>query len=294
MSSYIKTLCDKKLLKLDPSIREGIIYETLMGSIVYGVSQDNSDLDIYSVAIPPKKDVFPHLDGYVHGFGKEPKVFDVFQQHHIQKDKQVFDINIFSIIKYFNLVLQGNPNMTDSLWSPGNYVTHITSVGEIMRGRRNLFLSKECYRRFKGYAYSQYKKINTKTHDNSPRRLESIQKYGYDVKYGYHLVRLLLECEEILMHQTLTLNKNIEILSSIRRGEWTKERLFNWFQSKETVLEELYIKSDLRVKPDFEDVKSLLMECLEAYYGSIDKAIVINNNDNLLEDIKKLVGKYDR
>ena len=37
-----------------------IQYETIMGSVAYGVSSDTSDVDIYGWAVPPRDDVFPH------------------------------------------------------------------------------------------------------------------------------------------------------------------------------------------------------------------------------------------
>ena len=37
-------------------------YETIMGSVAYGVSSDTSDVDVYGWAIPPKDDLSPTFE----------------------------------------------------------------------------------------------------------------------------------------------------------------------------------------------------------------------------------------
>jgi len=294
MTSYIKKLAEKNLLILSNNIKEGLIYEVIMGSMAYGVSKDNSDMDIYAVAIPPKKEVFPHLDGYIYNFHTKVKQFEVFQKHHIKDEKQTFDISIYSIIKYFNLIVENNPNMIDSLFVPRNCITYSNEIGEIIRENKELFLHKGCWKKFRGYAFSQYNKIKNRTSHQNEKRNKSIQKLGYDTKFAYHLVRLLLECEEILMYGTLTLNSNVKILSSIRKGDWSLERLEKWFEQKELDLTGLYVKSSLREKPNIEKIKKVLLNCLESYYGNIDNAIINNNgSQDLLRELKNLVNKYD-
>ena len=43
-----------------------------MGSVAYGVSGGNSDIDLYGFCIPQKEDVFPHQEkGEILGFGRQ-------------------------------------------------------------------------------------------------------------------------------------------------------------------------------------------------------------------------------
>src|SRR5260370_17776718 len=46
---------------------DNVHYETIMGSVAYGVSADTSDLDVYGFCIPPKVELFPHLRGKIVG-----------------------------------------------------------------------------------------------------------------------------------------------------------------------------------------------------------------------------------
>ena len=62
MPSYTEQLALKGLLpELPHHVRDGIQYEIVMGSIAYGVSNDNSDMDVYGFSIPPKEVIFPSL-----------------------------------------------------------------------------------------------------------------------------------------------------------------------------------------------------------------------------------------
>src|SRR5262249_23542940 len=103
-----------------------IHYETIMGSEAYGVSSGDSDKDVYGFCIPPKSYLFPHLAGEIEGFGRQKKRFEQYQQHHIE-DKEsgkVYDLSIYSIAKYFQLCMENNPNMIDSLYTPDFCVLH--------------------------------------------------------------------------------------------------------------------------------------------------------------------------
>jgi hypothetical protein len=61
-------------------------YLVMMGSVAYGVSTDDSDIDYYGFTFPPRNDMFPHLKGEIMGFGQPYKPFGTWQQHHL-KDK---------------------------------------------------------------------------------------------------------------------------------------------------------------------------------------------------------------
>jgi uncharacterized protein len=84
----------------------------------------------------------------------------------------------------------------------------------------------------------------------SSTRYEMIQKYGYDVKFAYHVVRLMDEVEQILEHGDIDLMNNREQLKSIRRGEWKMSEIEEYFARKEKELETLYTSSTLRTCVD--------------------------------------------
>ena len=67
--STLQRLTDRGLIRPPRWLPGSVQYETIMGSVAYGVSSDTSDMDVYGWAIPPKDDVFPHLRGEIPGFG---------------------------------------------------------------------------------------------------------------------------------------------------------------------------------------------------------------------------------
>lgn len=106
------------------------------------------------------------------------------------------------------------------------------------------------------------------------KRLHIIQKYGYDTKFGYHVVRLIDECEQILETGDVDLTRAREQMKAIRNGEWSMERVIEYFESKNAQLEELYAKTtEVPHSPPEEDIKNILLECIEMHYGSIDKFV---------------------
>ena len=294
-SGVIQRLTKKGLIKPPQWVSGSTQYETIMGSVAYGVSSDTSDMDIYGFCMPPKGIVFPHLEGYIKGFDSQIPNFDQFQKHHV-KDKdnrKEYDLAIFSIIKYFKLCMDNNPNMIDSLFTPKECVLFITPLGEMVRSNRRTFLHKGSWHKFKGYAFSQMHKMRIKNPEVGSKRYEMVQKYGYDLKFAYHVVRLLEEAEQIMMHGDIDLQQNREQLKAIRRGEWTLKEVEDHFARKEKELETLYIDSKIPKYPDEKTIKQLLVDVLEEYYGDLSKAIIVpDKSTDVLKKIKGLLENY--
>jgi predicted nucleotidyltransferase len=293
MASTVQELAKRQLITPPKHVLDGIQYEVLMGSVAYGVSNDTSDMDVYGFSIPPKEMVFPHLAGEIQGFGRQKKKFEQYQQHHVyrQDNKKEYDLSIYSIVKYFQLCMDNNPNMIDSLFVPQRCVLYCSKIGNMVRERRRDFLHKGSWHKFKGYSFSQVNKMKTKNPDG--KRKEIVEKYGYDLKFAYHTVRLLNEVEQIMMEHDLDLQRNREQLKAIRRGEWTLDQVEQYFDEKERALEDLYIKSTLPYKPDEKKIKQLLFDCLEEHYGSLQGAVIRDAQvDQLVNEIEEILVRY--
>jgi len=288
-------LAKKNLIHPPRWLPNNTVLLCVMGSQAYGVSTEASDQDIYGVCVPPKELVFPHLAGEIPGFGRQIQRFDLWQEHHVQDpDKSVeHDFAVYSIVKYMQLCMENNPNMLDSLSVPRNCVIHSTAIGEMIRASRKTFFHKGCYHKLRGYAYAQLSKIRNKTNSLNPKRAADIEKNGMDTKFAYHVARLALECEQILETHDLDIQRDRELLKSIRRGEWTFNRLDQWFQDKEKTLEELYVTSTLRPHPDEPRIKQLLIDSLEQHFGNLDAAIArAPELDSLVNDTEAVLSRY--
>lgn len=106
------------------------------------------------------------------------------------------------------------------------------------------------------------------------KRVDDLLEYGYDIKFAYHLIRLLLEAEQLLDEQDLDLRRNRELLKSIRAGDWPKENVVDFFEQKEKILSQKRDNTKLPHSPDDTAIKALLLECLEMHYGNLGPDLV--------------------
>lgn len=302
MPHLVEELTKKGLLRPPAWLPDNVLYLTVMGSTAYGCAMPDSgsDLDVYGVCCPPRRVVFPHTEGHVLNFGKKlvPERFDQFQMHRVVDADahggkgQEYDFDVKNVVNYFQLCMDNNPNMLDSLFTPQHCVLYSAPVWDMVRSNKQMFLHKGCYHRLKGYAYSQLHKMSNKEKE-SEKRQASIDAYGYDVKFGYHVVRLVLQCEQLLVEGTMDLMRNAEVLKAVRRGEWTEERVRQFFEDKEKHLEELYHSSTvLPYEPDEKALRTLLLNVLETHYGTLKGCVdsVSRERDGLVAIRKVLDG----
>lgn len=264
-----------------------------MGSEAYAASSGDSDIDVYGFCIPPKDEVFPHLAGEVPGFGAPRERFEVWTKHHIQFNEAEYDFSVYSIVKFFHLLMQNNPNMIDALFVPRRCILHSTEISERVRDQRKLFLHKGSFHKFRGYAFSQLAKIKSREMPKNPKRAAAVAEFGYDTKHAYHVVRLALEAEQVLTTQDLDLECNGAILRDIRDGNWTLDQLESWFADKERALETMAATSLLPAEPDVDAIRELLLTCLEMHYGSLKDAVVRDTSAlKLLAEMQSLLDRH--
>jgi predicted nucleotidyltransferase len=127
------------------------------------------------------------------------------------------------------------------------------------------------------------------------KRTEMRKRYNMDVKFLYHIVRLLDECEQLLTYGDMDLRRAKEHMKAVRKGEVPETEVRKWFNVKEKELEVLYNKepSPIPHKPDEGRIKNLLLQCLEHHYGSMDDCVV--NPDAAtaaLKEINEVLAKH--
>lgn len=306
--NLLQRLVAQGLIRPPGWLADNLHYLTIMGSVAYGVADTTdaeqvSDVDVYGFCIPPREIVFPHTAGHIWGFGRFKEGmprnhFGVYQEHHIKAPSEgggkgrEYDLQIYSIVKYFQLCMECNPNMVDSLFTPEVCVLHSTRVGDLLRENRKLFLHQGICDRFKGYAYAQVHKMQTKQPEVGSKRAALREKHGFDVKFAYHIVRLLNEAEQLLLEGDLDLQRNREMLKSIRRGEWTQEQILEYFEKKRVDLETARTRSPLPTGPDEAAIRNLLLRCLEMHYGSLEGSVSVPGRaEGMLRRIRELLDE---
>lgn len=247
-------------------------YVTVMGSRAYGSYELDSDYDFYGFCVPPMEVIFPYLAGDIPQFGKQKKNFNQLQLQEIPSEKYGdTDITIYNISRYFQLVMDNNPNMLDSLFVPDDCILLRDRVGKMVRDERRIFLSEKLFHRFKGMAFSHMKRITSRTREG--KRKDHVEKYGFDVKDASHVVRLMCEVEDFLLKGDADISANASVIRAVRNGEWSLEDVTSFFEKQLAFLEGKLEagESVLPKYPDEDKIKVLLVNCLEESYGSLSK-----------------------
>jgi predicted nucleotidyltransferase len=116
------------------------------------------------------------------------------------------DLVMYSLRKFLKLAIAGNPTILLPLFAPAASVYTVTDLGEELRALAPAFLSRLAVQRFIGYLDGQTDRLLGRGRQSSvPNRPELVERYGYDVKYASHALRLGLQGLEIAEHGRLTL-----------------------------------------------------------------------------------------
>ena len=135
----------------------------LSGSRLYGTDNPSSDKDLRGFIFPP----FEYLIGV--------KKFDCRELEG--------DHKIFSAKKYIKLLLQGDPQSTESLFVTQNHILKSTEVGMELLKIKEFVLSNTIYHRIVGYSVSEWRKAmgvrleplkRTKTEEETIRDIKSL------------------------------------------------------------------------------------------------------------------------
>jgi uncharacterized protein len=105
--------------------------------------------------------------------------------------------------------------------------------------------------------------------DKVGNRKELYLSKGYDVKFGSHLIRLMLEGNELLSTGTLNFPlKDRQLLLDIKEGKWKMIDVLNYSDQLEKEIETLYEKSPLPSSPQYEKINQFMISFLKDYlYG---------------------------
>lgn len=116
------------------------------------------------------------------------------------------DLVMYSVRKFLDLACAGNPTVLLPLFAPAESVYTATELGEELRRLAPAFLSQRAVRRFVGYLDGQVDRLLGRGRQSAvPNRPEVVERYGYDVKYAAHALRLSYQGLEIARHGRLTL-----------------------------------------------------------------------------------------
>lgn len=118
-----------------------LLFESIRGSHLFGLNTETSDIDTFGVFCGPE-------DWFL-GSGK-----DMIPMVKSEKSDDYWD----ELKKYFFELGKSNPEALVSLFTPEKFILHFDPVLQPLWDIRDQLLTKECFKSFSGYAYSQIKK----------------------------------------------------------------------------------------------------------------------------------------
>jgi hypothetical protein len=163
------------------------------------------------------------------------------------------DLVVYSLRKWLRLALQGNPSVLVPLFVPDRDVVAIDDHGRYLRAHPELVLSRQAGARFAGYLNSQRARLLGHGGGRHTNRPELVERFGFDTKFAYHMVRLGLQGCELLTTGRVTLpvpEPDRSWLVELRRGERTPEEALDRAAELEDRLRTLLTTSHLPRQPD--------------------------------------------
>lgn len=206
------------------------------------------DKDIMGICVPPER--------YYTGLQK-------FEQ--VQVFVEEYDVIIYEAKKYVSLLLKSNPNVMGLLWLSDNLYVKRTKWGEELIENRQEFVSKEAYKSFTGYAYSQLIKMENNACNGfmGAKRRQLIEEHGYDTKNAAHLIRLLRTGIEVLSTGQLNVfREDAQQLMAIKKGEYSLDKIKVMAEDLFKVAQSALIHSKIPDKPNFEKAEQILIKCI--------------------------------
>lgn len=216
---------------------ENIILECIVGSHMYGLETEDSDIDVKGIFVLPNDD-FLGL--------KEPSLV---------KDHTDPDWAYFEIKKFMNLALKMNPTIIELLWS--NDYMILTPVGKMLVDNREIFLSQIARKTYYGYAKSQL--------ERNYRNASNIGEYRLG-KHARHIFRLLMQGKELLetgkLRVKVTPEEREYIFSFMNMST---DELYEAFERKKKEFDS--ITSILPEEPNYEKANELCKEIRKTLYA---------------------------
>lgn len=193
------------------------ILRTVVGSGVHGIAiEGTDDHDEMGIFIEPRENVYgmgPALDHHI--WRTQPEG--------VRSGPGDTDLVMYSLRKYLRLAAKGNPTALLPLFAPESDVLVSSKLGVSLREMRTQFLTQEAVHRFLGYMHQQHERmLGGGKRNRVPNRPELVERYGFDVKYASHALRLALQGWEIVStgHLTLPMKaRDQEWVLEVKRGE---------------------------------------------------------------------------
>jgi hypothetical protein len=175
------------------------------------------------------------------------------------------DLVYYGVRKFLGLAIKGNPSVLVAVFAPASKVVVDTSLGRAMQALAPSIVSREAIPRFRGYMRSQARRLVGETGmgrgARTGARPELVEQYGWDTKFGMHMVRLGLQGRELALTGRITLPMppaDLMLCRAIRTGKHSADEALQIAFDLDAELAELEEDCALPGKPDVVAIEAWL------------------------------------
>lgn len=224
-----------------------ILFKTLVGSRLYGLATESSDFDYRGFGIPSRDEIL--------GLNR----LEQDETKNLQANEEG---TIFSLNKYFHLLMKGNPTVFELAFADQKYHKESIGVGlDITKFVREHFTTKHVFKPYNAYFTAQRHELNNTK--RTGKRLDLVKQFGYDVKFASHAVRLGYQCIELM--ETGSLNPTLqgeqrETCFGIKTGSFSLSQVNDILNHLDKKMYLSYKASNLPEKPDYKVINDFLVQ----------------------------------
>lgn len=245
-----------------PAKYTGEFLRCIVGSAVFGMSTEQSDIDLMGVCIEP-----PHQ---VIGLGRfEQYTYSTHEGRRAGPGD--VDCTVYGLRKFMRLAVDQNPTILTLFFVPPQFRTYDGILADDFRSMADKVVSKRAANTFLRYMQAQRERMLGVRGGAPTNRPELVERFGYDVKYAGHMIRLGFQGIEILETGCLTMpmstdNNSRQIVQDIRAGHWEQPRVIELGEKLEACINDLGTSSPLRPDPDVVAVDEFLIKMYQTQW----------------------------
>jgi len=133
-----------------------IMFRAITGSTSYGLNTKDSDVDYKTIYIQSNDDILSNK--YI-------------PQIDISPDDVAYELR-----RFLELVSVGNPNVLELLWLDDEFILYESAEWKIIKGYREVFLTKNCLNTYSGYARTQLRKATSTNKKYNLEKSKTVRK----------------------------------------------------------------------------------------------------------------------
>jgi uncharacterized protein len=243
-----------------PLDRSSIIHLFVGGSALHGAKIEGyDDLDIYGCYVEPPERILGLLkmEHFCWSSGSQAET----------NTAEDVDVTLYSLRRWAELATKGNPTILHFLFTSW-LDTEVFTWQNFVQPLIEQFLTRRAAKQHLGFANSQRMRLTgERGMGRHGQRLDLIEKFGWDVKFGMHMIRILLECRELLTDRFITFPRpEKNLLIDIRSGKWTQAETLRLHDDLRTECDSLLDNSKLPEGPNLRVVSETLAKAYRRHW----------------------------